>query len=71
MIDNDRWLSLNEICEYLGVGRDTVLNWIKTKGMPSCKMGKFWKFKKEDVDEWVRSGDAAIEQSANEDERNE
>ena len=52
----DRWLSLNEICEYLGIGRDTALNWIKNKGMPSCKIGKFWKFKKEDIDEWVRSG---------------
>lgn len=53
-----RWLSLNDICLYLGIGRDMTFDWIKHKGMPSCRVGKFLKFKKKDVDEWVRSGSA-------------
>ena len=55
----DRWLSVDEIAEYLGVSRDTVYAWVTTKGMPGFKVGRFWKFKKEEVDSWVRDGGAA------------
>jgi excisionase family DNA binding protein len=52
----DRWLSVDEIGEYLGVKRDTIYKWIGGKGMPAHKIGRLWKFKKGDVDEWVRKG---------------
>lgn len=57
----DRWLSVDEICRYLGVTNDTIYNWIKTKGMPANKVGRLWKFKIADVDEWVRKGGASEE----------
>ena len=54
-----RWLSVDEICQYLGVSNDTVYKWIDKQGMPAHRMGRLWKFKKDEVDEWVRSGGAA------------
>ena len=54
----NRWLSIGEICEYLGVSNDTVYKWIDRYKMPAHRMGRLWKFKKEDVDEWVISGGA-------------
>lgn len=55
----DRWLSVDEIGDYLGIKRDTVYKWISEKGMPAHKIGRLWKFKKDEVDEWVRTGGAA------------
>ena len=55
----NRWCSLKEICEYLGVSRDTVFKWIETKNMPAHKMGRQWTFKVDEVDEWIKSGSAA------------
>ena len=52
-------LSVDEMAEYLGVSKDTVYAWVTGKGMPGFKVGRFWKFKKEDVDAWVREGGAA------------
>lgn len=54
----DRWLSIEEIGEYLGVKRDTINKWIKDKEMPTHKVGRSWKFKKDEVDGWVKSGSA-------------
>ena len=55
----DRWLSISEICKHLGVSKDTVYKWIDKHAMPAHRMGRLWKFKKDEVDEWVRSGGAA------------
>ncbi|MEI6045088.1 MAG: helix-turn-helix domain-containing protein [Chloroflexota bacterium] len=54
----DRWLSVNEICTYLGVGRDAVYKWIEMRNMPAHRAGRLWKFKKEEVDQWMRGGGA-------------
>ncbi len=53
---DDRWLSVDEICAHLGISRDTVYKWIDRKGMPAHRVGRLWKFKKDEVDDWVRSG---------------
>ena len=64
----DRWLSVDEIGEYLGVKRDTIYRWISEKNMPAHKIGRLWKFKKGETDEWVRT-DGANEARAGHDEK--
>lgn len=54
----DRWLSISEICNYLGVSNDTVYKWIDKYKLPAHRMGRHWKLKKNDVDDWVKSGGA-------------
>jgi len=55
----EKWSTLKEVQEYLGVGRDTMLQWIAKRNMPAYKVGRLWKFKLSEVDEWVRTGGAA------------
>ena len=56
---DDRWLSVDEIAEYLGIKRDTVYRWIDRRNMPAHKVGRLWKFRKDEVDRWVRKGEAS------------
>ena len=58
----ERWLSVNDIAEYLGIRRETVYKWLERKDMPAHKVGRLWKFKRDEIDQWVRSGKAAKNQ---------
>jgi excisionase family DNA binding protein len=57
-IMEDRWLSVDEIADHLGIKRDTVYKWISERNMPGHKIGRLWKFNKMEVDEWVKSSGA-------------
>lgn len=50
---NDRYWSVDEVSGYLGVKRDTVYKWIDRRGLPAHKVGRLWKFRKQEVDDWV------------------
>ena len=39
----ERWYSMKEIMDYLGVSRDTILDWIERRDMPAAKIGRLWK----------------------------
>ena len=56
----ERWYSTKEICNHLGVSRDTLLTQIADKGLPAHKVGRNWKFKPSEVVEWVKAGKASV-----------
>ncbi len=55
----NRWLSVDDIAEHLGIKKDTVYKWVRKKNLPVHKMGKLLKFQIEEVDQWVKEGKAA------------
>jgi excisionase family DNA binding protein len=55
---SDHWLSLAEIASYLGVSKDSVYRWVETRDLPAQNVDRQWKFKVDEVDAWVRSGQA-------------
>lgn len=60
-IISDNWISIEEAAEYLGVKPVTVRNWIKKKNdIPAHRIGKLWKFKRSELDVWVKSGKSAM-----------
>lgn len=52
------WVSVDQIAEHLGVTRDSIYRWIDRKGLPAHRVGRLWKFKVSEVDDWVRAGGA-------------
>lgn len=40
----EKWVTLKEVQEHLGVGRETILQWIAKRNMPAYKVGRLWKF---------------------------
>lgn len=57
----DRWIGIEEAASYLDVNKDTIRNWIKKgNGIPEHKIGKLWKFKKSELDDWIKSGESAL-----------
>lgn len=55
----DRWLSVKEICTYLGESNNTVYRWIKSHRLPSHRVGRLSKFQRIVLDEWVKAGGAS------------
>jgi len=57
-MQNEPWVSLDEIALHLGVSKDTIYRWIDGREMPAHKVGRLWKFKVSQVDAWVQAGNA-------------
>ena len=59
--DIENWVSMSRVIEYLGVSRETVLQWISYRKVLTHKVGRLWKFKISEVDEWIHSASAAAD----------
>lgn len=56
------WINVDEAADYFGVKPATIRDWIKKKnGIPAVKIGRSWKFKYSELDDWAKSGVAAEE----------
>lgn len=55
---NEPWISTKAIAQHLGVTTTTIHKWIKVGHIPCSKVGKLWKFKKSEIDDWVKQGSA-------------
>lgn len=55
------WIGIEAAASYLDVTKDTIRNWIKKTDIPAHKIGKLWKFKRVELDAWVKSGRSAID----------
>lgn len=49
------WVSVDEVAKHLGVAKDSVYRWIENQSLPAHKIGRLWKFRLSEVDEWVRA----------------
>lgn len=60
------WVSVDDVAKHLGVVKDSIYRWIDRRGLPAQRVGRLWKFKLSEVDEWVRRGGAEGEDTSRE-----
>lgn len=54
MITDERWVGVEDVAAHLGVAKDSVYRWIDEKGLPAHRVGRLFRFKLSEIDEWVR-----------------
>lgn len=54
-MDEEKWVSMEEICKHLDCSRDTVKKMIRKQNLPAYKIDRKWKFKISEVDSWMRN----------------
>ncbi len=50
----ERLLTIDEVAEFLHVNPMTVYSWVKDEKIPAFKIGKVWRFRKTEIDEWLK-----------------
>lgn len=50
---NNTWLTVPELAKYLKVSKETVYRWLESKTVPCYRLGKLWRFKRDEIDQWV------------------
>jgi excisionase family DNA binding protein len=55
-VDLDReWLSVADICEYMGVSTFVVTRMLRSGGLPGIKMGREWRIARADFEDWLNA----------------
>lgn len=49
----DKWLTLEQIAEYLQMSTSSIYKMAQVGKIPSHKVGRQWRFRKEEIDSWV------------------
>jgi excisionase family DNA binding protein len=58
-------LSVTEAAEFLGIKKSTLYEWIIQKKVPHYKVGRLVKFRREDLEAWLKKNGQEEEKSFN------
>jgi excisionase family DNA binding protein len=53
------WLNFKELTAYLKMPRSTLYRLVQKKQLPGHKVGKVWRFDRDEIDRWIK-GDQRI-----------
>jgi len=56
---NDKWLTIDELATYLKMGRTKLYTMAQKGEIPGNKIGSQWRFDREEIDAWIKSGQAS------------
>ena len=50
----DKWVTLEQIADYLQISTSSIYKMVQAGRIPAYKVGRQWRFKKQEIDEWVQ-----------------
>jgi len=53
------WLSVSDICDYMGVSAFVVTSQLRSGGLPAVKFGREWRVARRDFEDWINEQRAA------------
>jgi excisionase family DNA binding protein len=55
-VDLDKeWLSVADICGYMGVSAFVVTNQLRSGDLPAVKFGREWRIARRDFEDWINA----------------
>ena len=48
-----RWMTLQEVAEYLQLSKDMIYRLAQSGRIPASKVGSRWRFRRERIDRWM------------------
>ena len=48
-----RWMTLQEVAEYLQLSKDMIYRLAQSGRIPASKVGSRWRFRRERIDSWM------------------
>ena len=58
----NRWMTLQEVAEYLQLSKDMIYRLAQRGRIPASKVGSRWRFRQERIDRWME--DMAVDADA-------
>ena len=49
------WLSVADICDYMGVSSFVVTRMLRNRELPGVKMGREWRVSRLDFEDWINA----------------
>ncbi len=54
-MDRTKWLTIDELAEYLKMGRTKLYRMAQDGDFPASKVGNQWRFDREEIDQWMKN----------------
>ncbi len=54
-MDRTKWLTIEELAEYLKMGRTKLYRMAQDGEIPASKVGNQWRFDREEIDQWMKT----------------
>ncbi len=54
-MDKEKWVSTKEVSDYIGININTIRIWITQRDFPAVRIGRVWRCKLSNVDEWMKA----------------
>ena len=55
MASDEPWVGIRDVAAHLHVSKDTVYRWVDKQGLPAHRVGRLFRFRLSQVDEWVQN----------------
>ena len=54
MAAEESWVGVDDVAAHLRVAKDSVYRWIEERRLPAYRVGRLFRFKLSEIDDWVR-----------------